>query len=117
MPREHTVTLLFPDDSERVFRVSEDEPVLIAALADGIDLPFMCLQGWCLTCAGRVCNKTGEWDQSESRRYYDEDRKAGFILLCTAHARSDLIVQTHQRVAMRDHRRKLDLPAPESGID
>jgi ferredoxin len=73
----------------------------------------MCLQGWCLTCAARV-EGGGEWDQSEARRYYEEDRRAGFILLCAACPRSDLVVRTHQRLAMRDHRDALGLPAPRT---
>jgi ferredoxin len=116
MDREHTVRLLFPDHTHAAVRVREDEPVLIAALHQGVALPSMCLQGWCLTCAGRVCGG-GEWDASHARRYYEADRDAGFILLCTACPLSDLTVLTHQRIAMRDHRRRLGLPAPEGGVE
>jgi ferredoxin len=116
MIREHTVRLLFPDDTHTAVRVREDEPVLGAAIQQGLTLPYMCLQGWCLTCAGRVCDG-GAWDASNARRYYEADRAAGFILLCTAHPLSDLNVLTHQRIIMRDHRRALGLPAPEAGVE
>jgi ferredoxin len=116
MQREHTVRLLFPDDTEAAVRVREDEPVLLAALHHGIRLPSMCLQGWCLTCAARVCGR-GEWDASRARRYYEADRDAGFILLCTARPQSELTVLTHQRIEMREHRRRLGLPAPEGGVE
>jgi ferredoxin len=109
----HKVRLIFPDGSEQTLEVSEDEPILIAAYRSGLDLPSMCLQGWCLTCAGRVEGE-GEWDQSESRRYYTADRDAGFILLCTAKPKSDLTIRTHQRPAMRDHRDAHHLPAPRT---
>ena len=115
MTREHTVTLLLPDATVQRLQVSEEEPVLIAAFHQGLDLPSLCLQGWCLTCAGRVVNEDSDWDPALARRYYDEDREAGFILLCTAIAKSDLTVRTHQRVAMRDYRRSIGLPAPEEG--
>jgi ferredoxin len=116
MAREHTIRLLFPDDSETAVQVREDEPVLIAALRQGVKLPYMCLQGWCLTCAGRVCGG-GSWDASHARRYYEADRAAGFVLLCTALPLSDLTLRTHQRVEMREHRRDLGLPAPEGGAE
>jgi ferredoxin len=117
MTREHTVRLILPDASEHRLQVREDEPVLLAAFREGLNLPSMCLQGWCLTCAGHVCEKSGEWDASRARRYYEADRAGGFILLCTAIAKSDLTIRTHQRTAMRDHRRQLGLPAPEGGVD
>src|SRR5439155_1007553 len=43
----------------------------------------------------------GEWDQSASLRYFPQDRAAGSILLCTARPRSDLVIRTHQREALR----------------
>jgi ferredoxin len=109
----YRVTLILPDGTERLLQVSEEEPILVAAFRAGLDLPSMCLQGWCLSCAGQV-EGGGEWDQSESRRYYPQDRQAGFILLCTAYPRSDLVIRTHQRIAMRDHRDQHGLPAPRT---
>ena len=107
----YTVRLLLPNNEERVISVSGDEFILAAAYREGIDLPSMCLQGWCVTCAGRVEGE-GAWDQSASLRYYDADRQAGFILLCTAQPRSDLVIRTHQRVALRDYRTERGLPVP-----
>ncbi len=109
--KEHLVRLIFPDGTEKTISVPEDEPMLLAAFRQGMNLPSMCLQGWCLTCAGRV-EGDGEWDQSTSRRYFKQDRKSKFILLCTAIAHSDLVVRTHQREAMRDERDRHGLPAP-----
>lgn len=110
-PKEHQVRLIFPDGAEKLLVVREDDLVLFAAFRAGIDLPSMCLQGWCVTCAGRVEGES-DWDQSASRRYFQQDRERGFILLCTAKARSDLVVRTHQREAMRDERDRAGLPAP-----
>ncbi|MSP12429.1 MAG: hypothetical protein EXR62_05670 [Chloroflexi bacterium] len=71
----------------------------------------MCLQGWCITCAGRVEGQ-GDWDQSTARRYFPEDRSAGFILLCPARSLSQLTIHTHQRVGLRDFRLAHNLPTP-----
>ena len=89
---------------------ADDEYLLNAAGAAGLELPFMCLQGWCTTCAGKLLE--GKVDQSEARRFYPQDAAAGFVLLCSAYARSDLRILTHQREAMRSHRRAHGLPAP-----
>jgi len=105
------VELRLPDDRRACLEVEEDEFIFTAAFRAGLDLPCMCLQGWCITCAGRV-EGGGEWDQSASLRYFPEDREAGFILLCSARPRSDLVVRTHQRVPMRDHRLCRGLPTP-----
>ena len=106
---EHQVTFI-TDGREMQVPVKEDQYLLDAGVEAGLDLPYMCLQGWCTTCAGRLLS--GEVDQSEARRYYPEDRAAGFVLLCSAHARSDLRVQTHQKEEMRQHRKALGLPTP-----
>ncbi len=106
---EHQVTFV-TDGREIQVTVAEDQYVLDAGVEAGLDLPYMCLQGWCTTCAARLLS--GEVDQSEALRYYPEDRAAGFVLLCSAYARSDLRVQTHQKDPMRAHRQARGLPTP-----
>jgi ferredoxin len=90
--------------------VRDDQYLLVAAAAAGLELPHMCLQGWCTTCAGNLLE--GKIDQSEALRIYPQDEVAGFVLLCSAYPRSDLRILTHQRDAMRILRRSLGLPAP-----
>lgn len=107
----YRITLLLPNRAATSLDVREDEMILAAAYQAGLALPSMCLQGWCITCAGLV-EGAGEWDQSAARRYYSADREAGFILLCTAQPRSDLCIRTHQRIVMRDHRLSRRLPTP-----
>ncbi|HVA63406.1 MAG TPA: 2Fe-2S iron-sulfur cluster-binding protein [Terriglobales bacterium] len=105
------VELVLPE-MRAVLAVGEDQFVWQAAGRAGIALPSRCRIGWCLTCAARLLAPgEGEVDQSAARRYFAEDRAAGFILPCTARPRSDLIVLTHQAEAMRQHRLALGLPA------
>ena len=111
----HRVVLYLPDGSRNELSVGEDQHIWDAAHDAGIELPSICHQGRCLTCAGRLL-AAGDWDSSDSVAYYPEDRHEGFILLCTARPRSDLQIQTHQQSAMRQHRRELGLPAPYSGV-
>jgi ferredoxin len=109
--KPHTIELILPDGSRPRLEVRDDEFILTVAYGAGLDLPSMCLQGWCVTCAGRV-DGPGDWDQSASLRYFRQDREAGFILLCTARPRSDLLIRTHQAAALREHRIKHRLPTP-----
>lgn len=95
---------------ETAASVAADEDLLSAAARAGLDLPLTCLQGWCITCAARL--ERGRVDQSDALRVYQEDADAGFVLLCSAYPRSDLRVRTHQKEAMRRHRRRRGLPVP-----
>jgi ferredoxin len=54
----------------------------------------------------------GRLDHSDSARYYPEDERAGFALICTAKPLSDLKLRLHQRDAMQAHRIAHGLPAP-----
>jgi ferredoxin len=109
-----TVTLVTPE-GERTLRVANDQHIWDAAASAGIKLPAMCHMGYCLTCAARL-EAGGEFDQSDARQYFAEDRAAGFILLCTAKPRSDLRIGTHQQRAMRRFRLDAGLPAPYAGV-
>jgi ferredoxin len=106
----YQVTFLTPDGRQVQTTVGDDQYLLEAAVQAGLDLPYMCLQGWCTTCAGKVLQ--GQVDQSEARRVYPQDEATGFVLLCSAYPRSDLRILTHQKEAMRAHRLALGLPAP-----
>ncbi len=98
------------DGTEQVVEVQAGETLLDAALDAGLDLPYRCLQGWCLTCAAKLLS--GEVDQRESRRYFPEDREAGFVLPCTGKPLSDVVLETHARDAMRRNREEHGLPFP-----
>lgn len=99
------------ETSEVTIDVGEDEHIWDAALKAGYDLPASCLQGWCVTCAGKL--QSGTVDQSDSVRYFPEDRSAGYVLLCTAKPRSPLRIVTHQKAECQAHRAALGLPVPK----
>lgn len=107
----YRVTFELPDGARVSVQAGAEEHILDAGRRAGLDLPSRCEQGWDLVCAVRVLQ--GRFDQSDSRRYYEEDRAAGFALICTAKARSDICLRTHQSQAMRDARKAKGLAAPE----
>lgn len=110
MQVRYAVTFQMPTGT-RTVEVGDDQHILDAGLAAGLDLPYSCLQGWCLTCAARLV--AGEVDQRDSRRYYEADREAAFALTCTGKPRSDLVLQTHARDDMRRARDRHNLPYPK----
>jgi ferredoxin len=116
-PNPFTISLLLPHGEEKTIHVASDEHIWDAAWAQGVRLPALCHQGWCLTCAGRL-DGPGEVDQSDSVGFFPQDLEAGFVLLCTGKPRSDLRIRTHQATEMRKHRLRKELPAPySSGIE
>jgi ferredoxin len=104
--------LLRTPSGDRTVQVAENEHIWDAAFRQGVILPALCHQGWCLTCAGRL--EDGEVDQRDSVAFLPQDKDAGFVLSCTGRPLSNLCIQTHQAVAMRKHRLALGLPAPYS---
>jgi len=104
------VTLVTPY-GPRVIRARATEHIWDEAKAAGLNLPAICHQGRCLTCAGKLVER-GEFDPSDAVSYYPQDREAGYVLLCTAKARSNLRIHTHMQTEMRAHRKKMSLPAP-----
>ena len=103
------VTFVTPEGHEYTAEdVAENEYLIAAASRAGLEIPTYCQVGWCVTCASRL--EDGQVDQSEARRYFDEDREAGFILPCSAYPRADCRILTHQRDQMREHRDAHDLP-------
>jgi len=110
MAETYRVELELPDGETLRLQVEAGESIWDAAYREGITLPSSCLQGWCTTCAGEVLE--GDFDPADALRYYDVDREEGFILLCTAKPRSAMRIRTHQKEAMRAHRRRHGLPTP-----
>ena len=94
----------------RTIEIGGDEFILDAARRAGIKLPSLCERGWCCTCAVKVLS--GTIDQSASLRYYEEDRRAGFALICTGRPRSDLSLRPGAVEEMRAHRDTSHLPVP-----
>ena len=110
--RIYQVSLETPTGKKQI-QVKATEHILDAAQSAGLSLPFICRQGRCLTCAGRLVG-AGKFDPSDADMYFPEDRAEGFILLCTAKPESDLLIRTQQELEMRRHRLDLRLPAPYS---
>jgi ferredoxin len=102
--------ILETPEGTRHLLCGRDEYLWDAAARQGVWLPSICLQGRCLTCAGKLVQ--GEVNQSSADSFFTEDEEAGFVLLCRARPRSNLQIRTHQAGEMRAHRLAHGLPAP-----
>ncbi|MFQ5708583.1 MAG: 2Fe-2S iron-sulfur cluster-binding protein [bacterium] len=108
---DYKVKLITPDGQEHQLLVPEGRHILDVALESGLDLPYSCLQGWCLSCSARVIQ--GRVNQEDSKRFYEADRREGFALLCTGKPESELVLKTHATEEMRLARKKNRLPFPK----
>jgi ferredoxin len=89
----------------------ENEPILQALINHNIRVSYSCLQGWCLGCAARLID--GQVDMKNARRFFPEDMEQGFILLCTAFPKSDIVIELNAVEAMKRNRKIHSLPYPK----
>lgn len=73
-------------------QVPDDKYILQNAEQQGVELPYLCRNGACTTCAVRVIS--GEIYQPEAMGLSPELRQQGYALLCVSYPRSDLEVET-----------------------
>jgi ring-1,2-phenylacetyl-CoA epoxidase subunit PaaE len=67
-----------------------DDPILDAAIKTGLDLPFSCKGGVCATCRARLIE--GEVSMDTNYALEPDEVKAGYILTCQSHPRSQRVV-------------------------
>ncbi|MBW4693610.1 MAG: 2Fe-2S iron-sulfur cluster binding domain-containing protein [Lyngbya sp. HA4199-MV5] len=75
-------------------QVPDDQTILEAAQASGLELPNSCNAGICTTCAAQVID--GTVDQPDAMGVSPELREQGYTLLCVAYPRSDLKIETEK---------------------
>ncbi|MEM9098137.1 MAG: 2Fe-2S iron-sulfur cluster-binding protein [Pseudomonadota bacterium] len=86
---QHQVTLA--NRGGTTLQVAEDETIYQAALKAGIQLPIACAYGGCITCAARKLS--GKVVQPKGTAINKRQSKAGYVLLCVARPRSDVVLE------------------------
>jgi CDP-4-dehydro-6-deoxyglucose reductase len=84
------------EPSGLVFSAEDGESLLEAALAAGIVVPYGCKNGACGACHSTLKSGKADLGTYQSFALPDADIAQGGLLLCTAHAKSDLVVEQPQ---------------------
>ncbi|MEB3274377.1 MAG: 2Fe-2S iron-sulfur cluster-binding protein [Prochlorothrix sp.] len=96
MANTYTVEIRHQGQSHTL-QVPEDQTILDAAEAAGLDLPKSCTAGVCTTCAGLIVNYSeGCVDQSDGMGVSPDLQQQGYSLLCVTYPRADLTVETEK---------------------
>ena len=75
----------------QTFEVSDRKPLLQTLREQGVDLPYGCEYGGCITCAAKLIN--GEVDQRSQVALNNRQINDGYIILCVAKAKTDCTIE------------------------
>jgi CDP-4-dehydro-6-deoxyglucose reductase len=79
--------------SGRSFSVERDEPILYAAIRQGIGLPYGCKDGACGSCKCRLLEGRVIHGVHQAKALSAEEEAAGFTLTCCAAAQTDVVIE------------------------
>lgn len=79
--------------SGRSFTVERDEPILQAAIRQGVGLPYGCKDGACGSCKSRLLEGRVIHGAHQLKALSVEEEEAGFTLTCCAAAQTDVVIE------------------------
>ena len=83
-----------------IFEVKGAKPLLSELLSLGLDLPYGCQYGGCITCAAKLIK--GEVDQRSQVALNNRQINNGYVILCVARAKTDCTfdvgVESHDKL-------------------
>lgn len=85
----HTVTIANRDNAN--YQVNAHRPLLDTLRSQGVDLPYGCQYGGCITCAAKLV--TGDVDQSKQVALNNRQINDGYVILCVARPTSDITIE------------------------
>ena len=83
-------------NSSRSFQAAADRPLLEAATDAALNLPHSCKGGNCGACKARLVRGEIDYPNGKPLGLSDAEIAEGLILLCQAHARTDLCIETFE---------------------
>lgn len=72
------------------YQVKGLKPLLDELREQGVDLPYGCRYGGCITCAAKLT--LGEIDQRAQTALNNRQISDGYVILCVARAKSDIVL-------------------------
>jgi 2Fe-2S type ferredoxin len=105
---EETGPADIPDDEVEYFEVEfvkegttievpNNQPLLDSGEDEGMDLPYACRQGQCVSCAGQITNGGNSEDylvHDNQQMLDDAELDDGYTLTCVAYPRADFSIKT-----------------------
>ncbi len=79
--------------SGRSFSVERDEPILSAAIRQGVGLPYGCKDGACGSCKSRLLEGRVIHGTHQHKALSVEEEDAGMVLTCRAAAQTDVVIE------------------------
>jgi CDP-4-dehydro-6-deoxyglucose reductase, E3 len=79
--------------SGRSFQVSRDEPILTAAIRQGVGLPYGCKDGACGSCKSRLLEGRVIHGAHQAGALSVAEAEAGWTLTCCAAAQTDVVIE------------------------
>ncbi len=90
------------DGSGKTFQVREGENILVAALRQGVMLPYSCKNGTCGSCKGVLKSGEVHYPFHPPLALEKSDFADGYALMCQAEPIEDLVIQVREIEAVRD---------------
>lgn len=89
--------------SGKEFELPDGETILDGALEHGVGFPFGCQNGFCGACKAKVVSGEYEYQDGYNAQSLTEEEMAdGVVICCKAEAKSDLVVEVHEIVAVEE---------------
>ena len=116
----HNVTIKNRENA--IFKVEANRPLLDSLRDQGVDLPYGCKYGGCITCAAKLIS--GKVDQRRQVALNNRQISDGYIILCVARPKSDCTleigVESHDTLyrnpfldPLKPHELKADIAKPK----
>lgn len=99
----------------------EGETILEASLRQGLNLPYVCRDGACGACKGKILKGSVDYGTYQKGTLTDAEREEGKALFCCAKPLSDLEIECYEIEELRDypvrtmkfHVQKMERAAPD----
>jgi CDP-4-dehydro-6-deoxyglucose reductase len=75
------------------FQVDRDEPILAAAIRQGVGLPYGCKDGACGSCKCKLLEGRVIHGAHQAKALSDAEEEAGFVLTCCAAPQTDVVLE------------------------